>query len=294
LKYSYQSHFLVILATIIVAGSFIASDRLSGIINSISLTLLRFTIAALILLPFILLHSKWRRSLPRIIPRTLVISFFYSGFFIALFESLNYTNTLNTATLFTLVPFVTAIFCLFIFKQSIKYKQLLAYIFGAIGTIWVIFEGDIYAFLNFQLNKGDIIFLMGALSMCCYSVAMKWLYRGDDMIPLVFATLIGGSIWMALALLFTGQDLEWHKIEGHLVLHMAYLSIAATLITMYLYQRATVDLGPSKVMAYSYLTPSFLALLLLLFYHQPVSNMAIPGLIISSMATLLLQKKDSK
>ena len=279
------------LATVLVAGSFISSDKLAGVINPFSLTLLRFVLAASLLLPLILINSKWRRSLKSILPRALGISLFYAGFFIGLFESLNYTSTLNTATLFTLVPFVTAIFCLIIFQQKIKHKQLLAYLFGAIGTAWVIFKGDLQTLLSFELNKGDIIFLIGSLSMCCYSVAMKWLYRGDEMIPLVFATLLGGSIWMTLALIITGQDLEWHKIEGSLYFHMGYLSIAATLVTMYLYQRATVDLGPSKVMAYSYLNPAVLALLIVIIEGASIPLMVIPGILVTAFATLVLQRR---
>jgi len=39
---------------------------------------------------------------------------------------------------------------------------------------------------------------------CLYSIAMKFLYRNDEMIVLVFCTLIGGSFWMLLALLLSG------------------------------------------------------------------------------------------
>lgn len=279
------------LATLLVAGSFISSDKLAGIINPFSLTLLRFVIAALLLLPLILINGKWRRALKTIMPRAMGISLFYAGFFIGLFESLNYTSTLNTATLFTLVPFVTAILCLIIFQQKIKHKQLIAYLFGAVGTAWVIFKGDLQTLLSFELNKGDIIFLIGSLSMCCYSVAMKWLYRGDEMIPLVFATLLGGSIWMTLALIITGQELEWNRVEGSLYFHMGYLSIAATLVTMYLYQRATVDLGPSKVMAYSYLNPAVLALLIVIIEGASIPLMVIPGILVTAFATLVLQRR---
>ena len=45
---------------------------------------------------------------------------------------------------------------------------------------------------------------------------------------------------------------------------MTYLVIGATLITVYLYQKTTVALGPSSVNAYIYLNPVLVALLLLI------------------------------
>ena len=56
---SIQSHLLVLLATFLVAGSFIASQKISGIIDPISLTLYRFVFATLLLAPFIFFQKKY-------------------------------------------------------------------------------------------------------------------------------------------------------------------------------------------------------------------------------------------
>ena len=50
-------HLLAILVTLLVAGSFISSKKLAGVINPFSLTLLRFLIDSLVLLPIVLLKS---------------------------------------------------------------------------------------------------------------------------------------------------------------------------------------------------------------------------------------------
>jgi drug/metabolite transporter (DMT)-like permease len=289
LKHPFYAHFLVLIATLLVAGSFIASQQLVHTINPISLTLLRFICASLVLGPFVLSRKKWRLGLLSMFPKTMIISLFFSGFFIALFESLKYTSTLNTGTLYTLVPLVTACLCLIIFKQPIDKKRLLAYGLGAIGTCWVIFKADINALLMFELNKGDLIFLAGSFSMCLYSVSMKYLYRGEEMIPLVFCTILGGVVWVSLALLISGEPLEWQNLNVALMGAMAYLVIGATVVTMYLYQKATVELGPNKVMAYSFLNPACLAILLFIFEDIKLEAIILPGIVISLFATLVLQ-----
>lgn len=280
----------MLLATALVAGSFLASEKLAGIVNPFSLTLLRFAGASLLLLPVILYNPKWRKKVLSTLPRAIIISFFYAAFFIGFFESLNTTTALNTGTLFTLVPLITALLCIIAFRESISSRQIIAYLLGIMGTTWVIFGGQLTLLLSFSLNKGDFIFMAAIFFMCSYSVAMKLLYRNDDMIVLVFCTLIGGSFWMVLALLITGQSLQWEMIQGDSVLHMAYLIIGATLATVYLYQVTTVALGPSRVNAYIYLNPAFVALLLLLIDGVSIPIAIIPGILSSVMVTMVLQR----
>lgn len=290
-------HLLVLLATILVAGAFLASEKLAGIINPISLTLLRFAGASLILLPIVLARSKWRTKILSALPRALVISLFYSVFYIAFFEALKTTTSINTGALFTLVPFITALLSILAFKEGISKRQVVVYFFGAAGACWVVFGGKLELLLSFSINNGDLIFMVGVLSMCCYSIVMKFLYRNDEMIVLVFCTMIGGSFWMVLALLITGQSLQWEMIQGNSILHMAYLIIVATPI-VYLYQKTTVILGPSRVTAYIYLTPGWVAILLFLINGVsipiPIPMAIIPGILITSVATFILEKNSSQ
>ena len=52
-----KAHLYVLFATFLIGGSFIASAKLSGVIDSISLTLYRFVLAAIILAPVILIKK---------------------------------------------------------------------------------------------------------------------------------------------------------------------------------------------------------------------------------------------
>lgn len=280
----------MLLATTLVAGSFLASEKLAGVINPLSLTLLRFVGAALILCPVVFFKSRWRAKILPTLPRAMVISFFYSVFFIGLFEALNTTTALNTGTLFTLVPFITALLSIVAFRENISSKQIFIYFLGVIGTFWVIFGGQLELLFAFSLNKGDFIFMVAILFMCFYTVAMKLLYRDDEMIVLVFCILLGGSFWMVLALLLSGQSLQWNMIQNDSILHMTYLIVAATLATVYLYQITTIALGPSRVNAYIYLNPALVAILLLVIDGAAISTSIIPGILISIIATVILQR----
>jgi len=282
-------HLLALLVTILVAGSFVASAALSGAIHPISLTLLRFVIAAGLLLPIILYKKKYRQGVTRALPRALIMSLFFSLFFICMFEALKTTTALNTGTLYTLVPVMTAIFAWFIFKERVTLNMSLVYLLGITGTLWVIMGGDILALQAFSFNSGDVIFIIGCISMVCYAMSMKLLYRKDDMLVIVFCTLLCGAFWMLLALLVIDQPLQWQKLTSDLFFYMAYLAVCATLVSTFLIQKTTIILGPTKVMAYIYLSPVFVALIMLLIEGKSIPQAVIPGMLLSIAATITLQ-----
>ncbi|MGP2655627.1 DMT family transporter [Malaciobacter sp. WC5094] len=290
-----QAHILVFIATVLVALSFIISGKLSGIINPISLTLGRFVLAFISLLPIILINKKYRIKIKTSFIKGLKISFFYSLYFILLFRALEDTTALNTATLFTLVPLVTAILANFIFKDKLNILKLFIYLLGMIGTTVVIFEGNIQRLIELSFNHGDLIFLFGILSMALYSISVKFFYeKNDEVLSLTLMTLFGGIIWMSLALVLLDIPLQWQKLQGENFWYMIYLSIGATLITVFLYQKVTVILGPNKLMAYVYLNPAIVAFLMYFLENQKINIYTFFGILLSIFATIILLKKSNE
>lgn len=284
-----KSHLLVVIATLLVAGSFLATDKVSSVSNPMSLTLLRFAGGVLVLAPYVLRKVEYRRQMLELMPRGLIMGFFYAAFFVCFFQSLKETTALNTGSIYTLAPFVTALLSLALLGHRIQRKNLTGYTLGIGGTLWVIFQGDLGMLRTFSFNSGDLIFTIGVLLMCCFSVSMKLMScRRCNPFVLVFCVLFGGGVWMALALLCFNQPLGWHLIALDAYVFIGYLVLFATIATIYLYQRATVDLGPGKVMAYGYLNPGIVAFLQLLFDGEQIRPIIWPGILASVAATLIL------
>jgi drug/metabolite transporter (DMT)-like permease len=280
---------MVLLATFLVGGSFILSKKLAGTLHPISLTLLRFGIATLVLSPFVLNSAQKRSRLWGTFPRASIIGFFYVSYFIFFFKALEYTDALSTGTLYTLVPFTTGVLCIFFFKERIGKTQLFIYLLGIVGTLIVVFKGDWRLLVRFSLGRGEIIFLAAILSMALYSIFMKIVHRkDDDMSVLVFMTLLSGSIWLFLAKLFFNVPLAWQHLRFNDVNYLLYLAVIATFITSYLYQKSTILIGPKKVMAYIYLSPASIAFLLYFFEGAHLSLEMWGGIVMSSVATFLL------
>ena len=286
-----KAHFFVIFATFLVGGSFVVSQKLTGTIDPISITLMRFILASLILAPFILLIKKYRIKIFYTFKRTMLISFFYSGYFIGMFKALELTSALNTGAIYTLIPLITGIISIFVFKQHISSKQYIVYFLGIIGTCIVVFKGNLDLLLAFSLNKGDIIFTFTIFLMSLYAITSKYLYKKDDeLLVVVFMTLIGGCIWMGIALVLFDIPLEWGKLNTTNFLNIGYLTIFTTLFTVFLYQSANVILGPKKVMAYVYLNPAVVGLIVFFIDGTIMNFFTIIGIFISAIATFILLK----
>jgi drug/metabolite transporter (DMT)-like permease len=286
-----KAHIFVILATFLVGGSFIVSQKLSGIIDPISITLMRFVLASILLAPFIIFIKKYRIKIFDTFKRAMIISFFYSSFFIGMFKALETTTALNTGAIYTLIPLLTGIFSIFVFKQYISAKQYTVYAFGILGTGIVVFKGNLALFLALSLNSGDVLFLFSIIFMALYSISAKFFYKeNDELLVVVFMTLIGGCIWMTLALVLFDVPLEWDKIDAKNFLNVAYLSIGTTLFTVFLYQSANVVLGPKKVMSYVYLSPAVIGIIAFIIDGTTMNYYTMIGILISAIATVILLK----
>jgi drug/metabolite transporter (DMT)-like permease len=282
-------HLQVVLATFLIAGSFIASADISQELHPISLNLMRFFIAALVLAPFIVLKKNALKQLKNVLPRSMVISFFYCSYFACVFAAMLTTTTLNVGSIYTLTPLITALLSIIVFKQSFAFKTLVIYLLGVVGTLWAIFGGSFERFLMLNLNQGDLIISGGVLCMAGYTISMKALYRQDDVTIMTFANLLCGIIWMSIAASIGDISLEWHQLESRYYPSMAYLAIAATFLTSYLYQKASTVLQPVNVASYIYLNPLCVALLSMIILKEHVDSILWWGIAASAIATLILQ-----
>ncbi len=157
------------------------------------------------------------------------------------------------------------------------------------GALWVIFEGDIQKLLQMQLGRGDLIFFSGCLFMAAYTPLVKMLHRNEPMAVMTFWILVTGSFWL---LVLGGNRLvgiNWLNIDLQVWYGIIYLAIFCTIITFFLTQFSTLRLGPTRVMAYSYLYPPLVLIIDWLLGHGLPPVRTIIGILIIFPAMLILQ-----
>lgn len=288
-----RAHGLMLLATVLIATSFPVGAAITHGLDSVVLTLLRFSLAALVFAPIV----AWRYGLPwpgwRDLARYSVISACLVGFFWGMFAALRFTSVLNTATIFTLTPAITAAVSAVLLRERLGRAARVALPVGMVGALWVIFRGDMGALLAMDLGQGDAIFLAACIAMGCYSPLLKLLHRGEPMARVTFWTLVTGAGWLFLLSAGRLGAVGWTTVPVAVYGGIAYLAVFTTLITFFIFQRSVAVIGPTRVMSYTYLNP-VLVLLIGLGFGEPLPALTTyPGLVLIVGATFILQRAQA-
>ncbi len=278
----------MLLCATLVSTSFTVGEMIADTLDPAALTLVRFIIAALILLPVIGVKHGLRASLPSLL-RYSLISGCLVIFFWCMFYSLRYTTALNTSVLFTFVPALSGIYAALLIRERLGRKRLVALGLGLLGALWVIFRGDLHLFLSLSWNRGDGVFLLGCLAMGFYTPLVRILHRGEAMEVMTFWTLVTGSLWLAPLGVTALYRLCWSEIPVDTWLWVGYLACFSTVISFYLTQFSIPVIGPTRTMAYSYLYPALVLVLDVLLGRGWPEIQVLPGILVILAAMFVLQ-----
>jgi len=286
-------HCLMLIASLIVSSSFTVGKAITYGLEPSVLLLVRYTVAVVCLAPIVVINHGFSLPPARRLFGYSLISASTVGFFWCMFESLRYTNALNTSVIFTLVPGISGIYSAVFFKERLGRGRLWALFFGMAGALWVIFRGDISRFLTLEVNYGDLLFLAGCFMMAAYTPLVKHIHKQESMVVMTFWVLVTGTFWLLL-LSFSGLGAaNWQDVEAKVWVGIVYLAVFSTIITFYLTHISTLYLGPTRVMAYSYFYPVFVLVINWGLGEGLPPAAIIPGVAVVTLATVVLQRDSA-
>jgi len=282
-------HLLMALCAFLVSTSFTVGKAITAGLDPAILTLVRFLVATLLLLPYVAvthgLSFSWSLML-----RCAAVSLSLVVFFWCMFLSLQYTSALNTSVIFTLVPSIAGFYALLMLGEKLTRAKLVALLCGMAGAVWVIFRGDISLLIEMQWNRGDLIFLAGCFAMGMYTPLVRLLHRDEAMVVMTLWILITGCIWLLPVSLPHLRSLDWAAVSPEIWLGVGYLALFTTVITFFLTQYSTTFIGPTRVMAYSYLYPALVMLLDIVLGKGLPELRVIPGVLVVLVAMVVIQR----
>ena len=287
-------HLLMVLTIFLAATSFPVVALITHALPPAILMLLRFVLAALLFAPFALRKSSGGIPSVNRLLRYMVLSIPSVIFFWCMFESLRYTSILNTGALYTLVPALVALYAYLINKEPVGKLRMFGIVVGTTGALWIVFRGDVQALIGLEVNRGDLLFLIGCFAFALYNPLLKRLYQGEPMMVLTFWILIWGSLFLFLLSLPHLNRIDWRGVDRSIYGGIVYLTICCTFITFYLVNYSTVRIGPTQVAAYGLLTPLFIILISLLLQMETFDQRVIPGIILILGSMVLIQLEMRK
>ena len=215
------------------------------------------------------------------------------AYFVLMFEGLKTGAPVSMAAVFTLTPLLAAGFGWVLLRQVLTGRMAVALAIGGVGALWVIFRADLAALLDFQIGRGEVIYFLGCVAHAAYAPLVPRLNRGERPAVFTFGVLLAGAALLLIVGYPSLVATQWAALPPIVWVTIAYTAVFASALTFFLLQYATLRLPSAKVMAYTYLTPSWVIL-----WEMALGRPLPPGLILLgvalTMAALgLLLKDDS-
>ena len=284
-----RGHLAMLAFSALVAGSFSLGALAAPLISPAALTVARFALAGALVGGSAVLTGGIPRRAFQAPWRYVVLGALLACYFVLMFEGLRTAAAVPTAAVFTLTPVMAAGFGFVLLGQVTTLRMAGALALGAMGALWVIFRGDWTAMLALRVGRGEVIYFVGCIAHALYAPMVRRLNRGESALVFTFGTLLAGFVLLALwgwrAVLAT----DWAHLPAIVWICLAYVAIAASAMTFVLLQYAALRLPAAKVMAYTYLVPTWVILWEIAMGHgvPPVQVLAGIGLTMVALGLLL-------
>ena len=254
---SRQGHLAMLCFSMLVAGSFSLGSLAANEITPGALNAVRFALAAVAIGIAVVLTGGLQRSAFQAPWRYLLLGGIFGVYFVLMFEGLKSAPPISAAAVFTLIPIMAAGFGWVLLRQVLTGRMAFALAVGALGALWVIFRADVSAFLAFEVGRGELIYLVGCAFHAFYTPLVRKLNRGEPALVFTFGVLVAGCL---LITIYSWGDLratDWVALPPIVWITIFYVALCASSMTFVLMQFATMRLPSAKVMAYTYLTPTW-------------------------------------
>ncbi|MBP0621173.1 DMT family transporter [Cupriavidus consociatus] len=251
--------FSLLLPPLLWAGNFVAGRAVRDDLTPMTLSLGRWVIALLFLLPFAFkaMRRDWRRYWEH---RWMVLGTSSMG--IAAYNSLLYcslqtTTASNALLLNSLAPLMIVLLGAVFYRQRLNWNQGTALILSFIGVLILVFQGNWSHWQSISLNAGDVIVLVAAACWAVYTLWLRQLPADLDRLG-----LMGAQIALALFILLPLTILEHRtatvpELGVKAYAALVYVGVFASALAYFLYMRAVQHFGPARAGLCVHLAPVF-------------------------------------
>lgn len=289
-----RGHLAMLLFSALVAGSFSLGVMVANEIAPAALTAARFALASIVIGVAAMATHGIRREQFSAPWRFVVLGGLFAGYFVLMFYGLQTADPVSASAVFTLTPIMSGVFGWFMLRQVTTPRMALALAIGAAGALWVIFDADWSSFRAFDVGQGEVIYFIGCIAHAAYTPMVRRLNRGEPAVVFTFGMLIAGAVVLTV---FGWRDIlatDWAALPAIVWIGLFYLAFFASAASFVLLQYASLNLPSAKVMAYTYLTPSWVIVWEVALGRPVPSGLLLIGIAMTVVALGLLLEDDVK
>ena len=295
-KRVFLGYFYAVCATAIWSGNFIIARGLSDSIPPVSLAFWRWVVAVIAFLPFALKTLFAERTIIRDHIPYLCLT---SVLGITLFNTLIYyaghtTTAINLSLISITFPAFILVLSRIFFSEMITLNKWIGIVLVVIGVILLITKGVVAKLLNVSFAIGDLWMLLAAVTFAIYSILLKHKPRQLSIWSLQLTTFIIGLVFLFPFFIWEYVSVPSVVFELKTILAILYVGIFASLTAFVLWNKAIVNVGPSKAGMIYYTLPLFAGMLSFFFLGESITYVHLLSalLILSGIITTNYEPKS--
>lgn len=252
------------------AGNFIVGRAVRDDIPPVLLSLLRSSIAFVVLFPFAWLHVKaqigWYKA--HWLRVVLVGATGVTLFNTVVYYGLHYTTATNGVLMNSTIPMWILIFGALFWGRPIRAIQILGLIVSTLGVVTIILHGDLARLLALEFAPGDLIILIAMIGWGLYTLGLASIPAEINRLGLLLVHLGLACITLLPLTIWAAQFSPPPVFSLGATVAIFYVGIFASLIALILFMRGVSLVGPALAGQSIHLMPLYGAILGSLFLGE--------------------------
>jgi drug/metabolite transporter (DMT)-like permease len=235
----------------------------------LALSLSRWVIAVVILLPFVWrrLPAEWsnmKRHAPSLV---FMSSFMIAGSTMSVL-AVYYTTATNAVLVNASQPAITAALGWAIAGTVLLARQRLGIVCAFVGILIMIARADSSVLFGLEFNVGDLIMLLAVIGWSTYAVLLPRRDYTPGGTSLMFLISVSGTVMLLPAYLIERAVVGSFGFSGQVVAAMLYLAVFPTLLATFGWNLAIRSVGANRTAIFVNLIPLSGAALAMIFLGE--------------------------
>ncbi len=278
-------------ATAIWAGNYAIARALNQSITPVTLAFLRWTLAAIAILPFALKNLAAEKALVRKHFPYIAIT---AAIGITLFNTLIYfagrsTTALNMSLISITFPIFVVLLSRIVYGEKITFQKIIGIVLVVSGVLLLITKGRLSSLLSISFALGDALMLLAAVTFGTYTILLRRRPKEMSFWTLQASTYVIGVIFLFPFFLWERSVVPAFQLSSGLVLAILYVGIMASLTAFVFWNKAIEKVGATKAAMVYYSMPLFSGFLAFFVLGESVSVihlysllLIVPGIVIAN------------
>ncbi len=278
-----RGYFLALIATAIWSFNFIAARFLHDSLPPVTLAFVRWTVAAIFILPFGIRPLFQDAKVIRAHMGYLCVTAFL---LVTVFNTLIYiaahtAKAVNLSLIASSSPIFTIALAYFFLKEPLSPRRVLGLFSATLGVILLVTRGDITVIENLTFSQGELWMVLAAVVFGVYNILARMKPHKLGSVAFLCSTLFLGLLFLVPWLIWELSYVNSFKLTLPAVLAIVYLGVGPSLIAFLCWNKAIMLIGPVRSALAYYSLPVFSAVEGLILLGEPVSSVdLLSGLLI--------------